>query len=49
MGAYFAAFDGITTNCSNVAGSLHASAADVKSLWKMAKIYPAKLSCIFSI
>ena len=48
-GAYFAAFDGITTNYVNVAGSLHASAADVQSLWKMVKIYPAKLSCILSI
>ena len=49
MGGYFAAFDGITTNYLNVAGSLHASAADVQSLWKMVKIYPAKLSCILSI
>ena len=47
--AYFAAFDGISTNYLNVAGSLHASAADVQSLWKMVKIYPAKLSCILSI
>ena len=48
-GGYFAAFDCISTNYLNVAGSLHASAADVQSLWKRVKIYPAKLLCILSI